>query len=263
MTSNDTTSEHFRDAVEHMEKMLGIYRETRDPLDKIFEGTSVERRFFTPIEDLVELLQGAKIRIPFQVGDDQKEYATGNRRISALKPFKDAGGLPYGPNGERPLDAFRNNGHRLPLAGKITVTSGYKKRPPPQPGASKYHRAIDFRAKIGTDVFASQAGEVIFAGKFTNSETRAVIIKSGNIYHRYLHLKKDGIVVKRGQEIVRGQFLGASGDTGSPGKPHLHYERGIGLNERGKVKTPIRIHYYPDHLAPETQASQPFDNQLP
>jgi murein DD-endopeptidase MepM/ murein hydrolase activator NlpD len=45
-------------------------------------------------------------------------------------------------------------------------------------------------------------------------------------YTRYGHL--DRVVVKKGQEVRRGQIIGYMGSSGLSTGPHLHYEVGIG-----------------------------------
>lgn len=55
-----------------------------------------------------------------------------------------------------------------------------------------------------------------YAGKY-------IVIDHGSIYKtRYLHMSR--IMVKKGQQIKRGQTIGLSGMTGRVTGPHLHFE---------------------------------------
>ena len=50
-----------------------------------------------------------------------------------------------------------------------------------------------------------------------------IIINHGHGYEtKYLHLSK--INVKKGQSVVRGEVIGATGNSGRSTAPHLHYE---------------------------------------
>jgi len=40
----------------------------------------------------------------------------------------------------------------------------------------------------------------------------------------YLHLQKDSIVVKEGEEVVQGQKIGKADSSGYVTNPHLHFQ---------------------------------------
>lgn len=97
------------------------------------------------------------------------------------------------------------------------------------------HRALDFRAAVGTPVYAAEAGTVAIAyhwnGKRTSGDTNSygnmvklkhATYKYGTLETLYAHLNK--IVVKQGQQVQEGQLIGYSGDTGNCYGAHLHFE---------------------------------------
>ena len=87
------------------------------------------------------------------------------------------------------------------------------------------HPGIDFRT---TDQSANGQINVLAAADGTahrvvNSAYNTVWIDHGNGYTtHYLHLSTP--IATEGALVTRGQVIGVSGDAGSPGSPHLHFE---------------------------------------
>lgn len=84
-----------------------------------------------------------------------------------------------------------------------------------------YHRGTDFRAKVGTPVYASNSGVVRMARNLFYSGNMVIVDHGINIFTLYAHMSK--IQVKAGQIIARGQQIGLSGATGRVSGPHLHW----------------------------------------
>jgi murein DD-endopeptidase MepM/ murein hydrolase activator NlpD len=98
-------------------------------------------------------------------------------------------------------------------------------------GRSRY--AVDFAAGVGTGVYAARGGKVIATeasfdkgglgmayGQFANYIT---IEHTDGTMAKYYHLKQNGVNVKVGQYVSKGQFIGLSGNTGYSSGPHLHF----------------------------------------
>lgn len=114
--------------------------------------------------------------------------------------------------------------------GSGIFLSGFGLRYHPILQYSRPHNGVDFRADIGSPVYATGDGKVTYAGRKGNLG-RIVIIDHGFGFETlYAHLStfepgiKSGSIVKRGQEIAK------SGDTGLVEGPHLHYE--VHINNR-------------------------------
>lgn len=100
-------------------------------------------------------------------------------------------------------------------------------------GTHRGINAIDFNLEIGDSVFAARSGLVIDVKEDSNTggndpkyEPYGNFIK---VYHddgtigSYVHLVKDGSLVKKGDKIEKGEFIGISGNTGWSSGPHLHF----------------------------------------
>ncbi len=106
------------------------------------------------------------------------------------------------------------------------LMSGFGGRSDPFSGEGAYHTGVDISAPTGTPVHASADGRVEFAG-FYHGYGRVVIVSHGNNYETYYaHLSASNVI--EGQEVRRGEIVGAVGSTGHSTGPHLHYEVRIG-----------------------------------
>lgn len=92
-------------------------------------------------------------------------------------------------------------------------------------GASRrghYHKGIDFVTAKGTPVRVAANGKVAFAGRDGNYGNVMVVEHENGTSTYYAHLDKE--FAKAGQEVKRGEIIGAVGSTGNASTPHLHYE---------------------------------------
>lgn len=103
---------------------------------------------------------------------------------------------------------------------KVTSTFGY--RSDPFTGRPSVHSGIDIAGGSGSKVFATADGTVSFAGYDIYSGYNVIINHGAGLKTRYMHLSK--YVVKKGQEVSRGEEIGKLGSTGRSTGPHLHYE---------------------------------------
>jgi murein DD-endopeptidase MepM/ murein hydrolase activator NlpD len=104
------------------------------------------------------------------------------------------------------------------------------------------HTGIDIPARLETPVLAAGSGRITWAGYGlyrgvedpTDPYGLAVAIKHDfgyqgeTLFTVYGHLNRVDVVV--GQQVIAGQVLGLSGETGKVTGPHLHFEVRIGKN---------------------------------
>ena len=132
-----------------------------------------------------------------------------------------------------------------PVPGKIVSTFGKRKHPIFK--VVKMHYGLDFQARIGTPVYATGDGKVIKAGKSYGGYGYQIEIDHGfGFVTKYAHLKKDGIKVKKGQKVKRGDVIALTGNTGLSKGPHLHYEI---IKDGNKKIDPID--YFYANMSPE------------
>lgn len=84
------------------------------------------------------------------------------------------------------------------------------------------HAGLDFAVKTGTSVSATASGIVAFAG-WDEYLGNLVIIEHGNGY-RTLYGHNENLLVDEGDNVLKGDVIALSGNTGHSTAPHLHYE---------------------------------------
>lgn len=93
--------------------------------------------------------------------------------------------------------------------------------------------SLDFRMPIGTPIYAARGGRVIklekkykeggIAEHFKTKANYITILHSDGTMADYVHLMYQGVAVRVGITVERGQLIGYSGSTGYSGRPHLHF----------------------------------------
>ncbi|MCI3922611.1 M23 family metallopeptidase [Paenibacillus sp. TRM 82003] len=106
------------------------------------------------------------------------------------------------------------------ISTQITSTFGFRRDPFTR--RSAYHKGIDFGGDKGDPIFATAAGNVSRTG-YDRAMGNYIFLKHGNgLETVYMHLTKS--LVKKGQNVKKGEKIGTLGSTGRSTGPHLHYE---------------------------------------
>lgn len=107
-----------------------------------------------------------------------------------------------------------------PVQGFVSSAFGY--RVDPFSRKRKMHHGLDISAPTGTPVYVTANGTVAYA-KWYGGYGYTIKIDHGYGYSTiYAHLSK--MLVRKGQELTRGQQIGKVGSSGKSTGPHLHYE---------------------------------------
>jgi murein DD-endopeptidase MepM/ murein hydrolase activator NlpD len=97
------------------------------------------------------------------------------------------------------------------------VTSPFGQR------SHSFHEGVDLRAPAGTLVYASHAGQVLYAGAKIRGYGKMIVIRhSSGIATIYAHNSK--LLVHKGQWVTQGTKIALSGSTGHSHGAHLHFE---------------------------------------
>jgi lipoprotein NlpD len=97
------------------------------------------------------------------------------------------------------------------------------------------NKGVDILGKIGDPVFASASGRVVYSGTGLRGYGKLVIIKHNQTYlSAYAH--NSNLLVKEGQNVVRGQKIAEIGNSDSP-QAKLHFE----IRRLGKPVDPLKF----------------------
>lgn len=119
----------------------------------------------------------------------------------------------------------------MPANGRFSSNFGMRRHP--ILGYARMHKGIDIAAPWGSPVYAATDGTVQVAGRSAGYGNLIKINHGGGYGTGYGHLSR--IYVRPGQQIRKGQQIGAVGNTGMSTGPHLHYElyrNGVAVNPR-------------------------------
>lgn len=101
-----------------------------------------------------------------------------------------------------------------PVNGEISSFYGNRK--------NGFHHGIDIVGKIGTSIHSAADGKVIFVG-WKSVYGRTVIIDHLD-GKQTLYAHAQGYLVKKGQNVERGEEIATIGLTGVTTGPHVHFE---------------------------------------
>lgn len=110
-----------------------------------------------------------------------------------------------------------------PVDGKIL--SGFGMRVHPVYRVRRMHSGLDFRARVGTPVYAPGDGIITHAANRAGGYGLTIEIDHNFGYEtRFAHLSGFADGIRPGTKVTRGQLIGYTGRTGRVSGPHLHYE---------------------------------------
>lgn len=152
-----------------------------------------------------------------RIAAEAKRKAAGFASDMDIAGFKDGFALPL------PEGSFRQSAR----FGGQRILNGVPERP---------HYGSDLAAPIGTPVMAPADGMVSFAETGLHYEGALILIDHGQgLISAYLHLSKMGVT--SGQQVKRGDLIGAVGKEGRATGPHLCWR----MKWRGRNLDPMQM----------------------
>ena len=164
----------------------------------------------------------AGARLPGGVRVTALEVRLRGQRVAGVWFAPDAGS----PGAYYDLDGAPLVGARFAMPVSATrISSHYGARVHPVTGARHVHSGVDLAAPSGRAVHASERGVVTFVGAEPRGYGKYVVIRhDGGYASYYAHLSAFEPTLRTGMRVVRGQRIGAVGQTGTATGPHLHFE---------------------------------------
>lgn len=107
----------------------------------------------------------------------------------------------------------------LPVMGSVTSAFGFRDHP--VSGVYSFHTAVDIGVKKGTDVLAFADGTVRYIGENDIFGLYIMLDHDNGVSTFYAHCEK--LLVSKGDQVVCGQVIAKSGETGNATGPHLHF----------------------------------------
>ena len=105
---------------------------------------------------------------------------------------------------------------RWPVRGRVITSYGAKTN-------GKSNDGINVAVPEGTPVKAAEDGVVAYSGNELKGYGNLILVRHSNGYvTAYAHASE--LMVKRGENIKRGQIIAKSGQSGEVGSPQLHFE---------------------------------------
>lgn len=137
------------------------------------------------------------------------------------------GSVPTGGTGG--VGTETTSGVTFPLAeGTYTQTYGFGPRPGNIAGTGNFHSGLDLGAALDTPIMAIADGTVRAAGGPAGGYGNWVVIDyqiDGKLYSSiYGHMYDNGVLVKVGDKVTKGQVVAKVGSNGKSTGPHLHFE---------------------------------------
>jgi murein DD-endopeptidase MepM/ murein hydrolase activator NlpD len=206
--------------LEQTQMALQQQQEAQRQAESQLDALASERR------NLVDLADAQRQHVQAQVAEMEDLSAAEESELEGLiqerqrelEAQRKASGIAAGSAGS----GSDNSGGQFswPVTGTITSPFGWRRNP--NGGGPEFHQGLDIAAPTGTTVTAAASGTIIMAQWYGGYGNYILIDHGGGYSTGYGHLS--AMYASVGQQVQRGQAIGAVGMTGDATGPHLHFE---------------------------------------
>ncbi|MBN1584849.1 M23 family metallopeptidase [Candidatus Uhrbacteria bacterium] len=92
---------------------------------------------------------------------------------------------------------------------------------------TRLHNGLDIAGPMRTPLYAAESGTVIFSGWNSGGYGNMVLVDhGGGLFTRYAHATQ--LLVRKGDQVNRGDTIALMGSTGRSTGPHIHFEVAVG-----------------------------------
>jgi murein DD-endopeptidase MepM/ murein hydrolase activator NlpD len=195
-------------------------------LQKVVSQTNEQLASLEVFANEVQVAYGIKQKLegPSDISSEGKLAPSFADSIADYNYLRTANNLGLGTGAYRRFLIENAQPSIWPVDGRLMGAFG--ERTDPFSGEGAFHKGVDISAPIGTPIRATADGIVVFA-EIESTFGRLVKINHGNgVETYYAHLSR--FYVQAGQDVRRGELIGAVGTSGRVTAPHLHYEVRLG-----------------------------------
>ncbi len=231
--ANETTIRRRRADAERVQAIRNGLLAAETSLENAQADAEQQRRALAALAqqraNLLALAQTQKQNVAVQVGELEDTSAEAEAALEALVRQKQLEEDQRLSNARRaallagealPPEPGAPGQLMWPVSGPITSPFGMRMHP--VYGRPILHAGIDIAAAQGTTIAAAADGRVIVAGYEGDCGNMVALDHHGGLSTIYCHMSQ--IFVGVGQDVQRGQAIGAVGMTGDATGPHVHFQ---------------------------------------
>lgn len=187
-------------------------------------SSSVETEPLAPVKVAAATIDRAMPNVITTWAGEKGERTDGKKPQNTVLP--PASLQPEKPQIVTTVQPAQRGGYVWPVRGKVISSYGPKE-------GGLYNDGINIAAPKGTPVAAAADGTVAYVGDDLRSYGNLVLIRHANgLTTAYAHL--NGVSVRKGDRVVKGQSIGTVGSSGTVSNAQLHFE----IRQSGKTVDP-------------------------